>query len=144
MLIHILFWNFLCCMKIWGYNIYIYIYIYIGETRPYAWKKNIFFFENLTKTDYFNTGFVSLQYKNTNRYWSKYNNKITENHIFFKIIFWRIFVRAGQTRPKRKLGQNRPEINWSLVSTGLDSTQQHGLGWPSPKQTWTGYCAPAQ
>jgi hypothetical protein len=30
--------------------------------------ENKTFFENLTKTDYFNTGFVSLQYKNTNRY----------------------------------------------------------------------------
>jgi hypothetical protein len=26
------------------------------------------FFDDLTKTGYFNTGFVSLQYKNTNRY----------------------------------------------------------------------------
>jgi len=128
MLIHILFFeNFLCCVKIWCYNIYIYIYIYILE-RLGRIHENKIFFENLTKTDYFNTGFVSLQYKNTNRYWSKYSNKITENHIFWNNFFWRIFVRAGQTRPKRKLGQNRPEINWGLVSTGLDSAQ--------PKTTW--------
>jgi len=31
-------------------------------------KTKYFFFENLTKTRYFNTGFVSLQYKNTKRY----------------------------------------------------------------------------
>jgi hypothetical protein len=46
-----------------------------------------FIFYVLTKTGYFNTGFVSLQYKNTNRYWSKYSNKITENHIFLKGFF---------------------------------------------------------
>jgi len=31
-------------------------------------KKNIYFFNVLTKTGYFNTEFVSLQYKNTNQY----------------------------------------------------------------------------
>ena len=44
------------------------------------------------KTGYFNTGFVSLQYKNTNRYWSKCNNKIAENH---KKNLQIIFSRAG-------------------------------------------------
>jgi hypothetical protein len=43
-----------------------------GETRPYASKQNIFFivyiFDVSTKTKYFNTGFVSLLYKNTNQY----------------------------------------------------------------------------
>ena len=31
-------------------------------------KTKHFLKKNLTKTGYFNTGFVSLQYKNTNRY----------------------------------------------------------------------------
>jgi len=30
--------------------------------------ENKIFFENLTKTGYFNTGLVSLQYKNTNQH----------------------------------------------------------------------------
>ena len=48
-------------------------------------ENKTFFFYVLTKTGYFNTGFVSLQYKNTNRYWSKYSNKITtKSHIFLK------------------------------------------------------------
>jgi len=45
--------------------------IYFWETWPYARKQNIFvlffFFDVLTKIWYFNTKFVSLQYKNTNR-----------------------------------------------------------------------------
>ena len=58
------------------------------ETWPYAWRQNIFF---LTKTRYFNIGFISLQYKNTNQYWSKYNKKYTgKSQIFWKqfFIFW--------------------------------------------------------
>jgi hypothetical protein len=46
---------------------YLYKYIYILE-RLGRMHENKTFFENLTKTDYFNIGFVSLQYKNTNRY----------------------------------------------------------------------------
>ena len=133
MLIHILFfWNFLCCVKIWCYNIY--IYIYIRETRPYAWKQNIFFyfiFYVLMKTGYFNIGFVSLQYKNTNWYWSKYSNKITENHIFLKGFFFSISWNfwLDRTWPKRKLGRNQPKINWAYFLQGW--TQ------PSPRQTVT-------
>jgi hypothetical protein len=53
------FWNFLGYMKIQ--------YDFFLETWPYAWKQNIFF--NVLKiTGYFNTEFVSLQYKNTNQY----------------------------------------------------------------------------
>jgi hypothetical protein len=43
------------------------------------------------KTGYFNTEFVSLQYKNTNRYWSKCNNKFAENHMFFWNNFFEFF-----------------------------------------------------
>jgi hypothetical protein len=48
-------------------------------------NKNIFlflFFNVLTKTRYFNTRFISLQYKNTNRYWSKWSKNFAKNHIF--------------------------------------------------------------
>jgi len=38
MLIHILFWNFFCCVKIWCYNIYIYILERLGRIL----KQNIF------------------------------------------------------------------------------------------------------
>jgi len=140
MLIYILFWNFLCCVKIWCYNIYIYILERLGrmhENKTFLFL--FYFFDDLTKTGYFNTGFVSLQYKNTKRYWSKCNNIFAKNHRFFEIILWRKFFQTGQTRPKRKLGRDQPKINWGLISTGLDSAQQHGLGWgSSPKQAWTG------
>jgi len=58
------------------------------------------------KTRYFNTGFVSLQYKNTNQYWSKCSTiyeKITKSFlkIFFEfiIIFLFIFFGLGPARP---------------------------------------------
>ena len=55
------------------------------------------------KTGYFNTEFVSLQYKNTNRYWSKYSNKITEkSHSLEKnlknFFFWARPNPAGLSR----------------------------------------------
>ena len=72
MLIHIYcFGNFLCCVKIGCYNIYIYIYLErlgrMHENKTFVFC-NYVFFDVLTKTGYFNTEFVSLQYKNTNRY----------------------------------------------------------------------------
>ena len=93
--IYIVFWNFLCCVKICCYNIYIYILERLGRMH-----ENKIFFENLTKTGYFNTGLVSLQYKNTNRHWSKYINKITENHIFFEIIFEEFLFERARPGPK--------------------------------------------
>jgi len=51
------------------------------------------------KTRYFNTGFVSLQYKNTNQYYAKLIQKnIWENHKFLKRFlkfFDLIFLGAG-------------------------------------------------
>ena len=97
-------------------------------------NKTFFFFENLTKTDYFNTGFISLQYKNTNRYWSKYNNKITENHIFFKIILLKNFCSSGPDPAQKETGPKsaRNKLGPGFYRAGL-----------SPA-AWTGYCAPAQ
>jgi len=52
--------------------------------RMHENKKKIFFFA-VTKTEYFNTEFVSLQYKNTNRYWLKYSIKnLKKTRIFLK------------------------------------------------------------
>jgi len=41
------------------------------------------------KTGYFNTGFVSLQYKNTNQYWLKCSKKIYgKSHFKNKFSWW--------------------------------------------------------
>jgi len=49
-----------------------------------------FFFASM-KTKYFNTGFVYLQYKNTNQYQSKCSKKIYEKITnFFEIIYEKI------------------------------------------------------
>jgi len=129
MLIHILFWNFLCCVKIWCYNIYIYMLERLGrmhENKTFFFC-NYVFFDVLTKIGFFNTGFVSLQYKNTNRHWSKYINKITENHIFFEIIFEEFLFE--QPDPARKeTGPKSAQNKTDLLPTGLDSAQ--------PKTTW--------
>jgi len=55
-------------------------------------KTKHFFCYVLTKTRYFNTGFVFLQYKNTNQYWSKCSKIFAENHSFFEIIFKKKFL----------------------------------------------------
>jgi hypothetical protein len=92
MLSNTYFLNF-CCMKIW-YE------FFFWDTWPYAWKQNILFYyylNVLTKTGYFNTGFISLQYKNKNQYWSKWSKKFAENHRFFEKNFFEFFFyfRAG-------------------------------------------------
>jgi len=105
---------------------------------PYAWKQNIFsflyFFWCLDENRVFSYRICIL-----------YSTKIQtcrKSQIFeyiFEENFW-----MGHTRPKRKMGRHRPN-SMGLLSTGLDSAQQHGLGWgSSPKQVWTGYCAYAQ
>ena len=130
MLIYIYFEVFLCCMKIWCKDFL--FFIYFGETRPCAWKQNIYFFilffNVLTKIKYFNTGFVSLQYKNTNWYWSKCSNEIAENHRFFWKVFWNFnFFLLDRTRLKRRLGWNRPEIKRAYFVQGW--TQSSHMGW---------------
>jgi hypothetical protein len=53
--------------------------------RMHENKTFYFFYFVLMKTRYFNTGFVSLQYKNTNQYCAKLIQKnIWENHKFLK------------------------------------------------------------
>ena len=91
---------------IWKYNM---IFFNFWETWPYAWKQNNFFYV-LTKTRYFNTGFVSLQYTNTNQYWSKYSKIFVENHrFFFEIIFEEIiFLGWAQPGPYGWAGPSHP------------------------------------
>jgi len=66
-------------------------------------NKNFFlcFFNVLMKTRYFNTRFVSLQYKNTNQYCSKCSQKFSENHTFFEEFFWAQLGPCGWARPSK-------------------------------------------
>ena len=108
------FWNFLCYMKI-QYEFFLRDLAVCIKT-----KKNIlfilllfflFFYENQV----FNTGFVSLQYKNTNRYWSKYSKIFAENHRFFKRMFFEeCFFRAGPN-PAHVAGLDQATRAWSLA-----------------------------
>ena len=99
-----------------------------------------YFFDDLTKTGYFNTGFVSLQYKNTNRYWPKCSNKLVENHIFFwKFFFWNLKFFTRPNPAQKGTGPKLARNKISLLSTGLDSIQPPRLGWyPSLKQHESG------
>jgi hypothetical protein len=121
------FWNFLCYMKI-QYEFFIYILERLGRMHE---NKRFFFIiiiYVLTKTRYFNTGFVSLQYKNTNRYWLKCNEnlrKITDIFLnnffeyFFSFFFYYYFFFLGPTRPM-----------W--------------LGWtPANLRSWAGFSQPS-
>ena len=69
---YIVFENFLCCVKIGCYNIYIYILERLGRVlkpkKTIFGKYYFFFMLLLTKTGYFNTELVSLRYKNTTQY----------------------------------------------------------------------------
>jgi hypothetical protein len=77
-------WNFLC-MKV---RCDFFLFERLGRMRE---NKTFYFFNVLTKTRYFNTGFVFLQCKNTNQYWSKCSKIFAENHRFFWNNFKRIF-----------------------------------------------------
>jgi hypothetical protein len=138
-------------------------YIYFWETYPYAWKQKIFFlfFNVLTKTGWFNTGFVSLQYKNTNWYWLKWSiiffGKITDlyklvlikmkynffqkNHRFFWNNFWRNFFVAGPDPTQKETGPKSAEneIRPTFYRVGLSLAIWAGLS--SPKEQLTSYCA---
>jgi hypothetical protein len=115
MLIHI----FEIFFVIWKYNMIFFNYFW--ETWPYAWKQNIFFYV-LPKTRYFNTGFVFLQYKNTNQYWSKCSRKIRgEITNFLKIFFW-IFLGWAGPGPVKKNKQGRTlhysHATWTVEQPG--------------------------
>jgi hypothetical protein len=88
------FWNFLCYMKIQ----YDFLLLLFFRDLAVCMKTKTFFYI-LTKTWYFNTGFVYLQYKNTNRYWSKYSKKYTRKSRIFEKIFFGIFFGLGPARP---------------------------------------------
>jgi len=71
------------------------------------------------KTRYFNTGFVSLQYKNTNQYWSKCSKiyeKITKS--FFEIFFWiyyYFFIFLAGSSSARVAGLDPAVLSGSLA-----------------------------
>ena len=66
-----------------------------------------FFCNVLTKTEYFNTAFVSLQYKNTNQYYAKFHNKIRGKITnFSENIFLKIFVTRPDPTQNNKSGPN--------------------------------------
>ena len=83
----------------------------------------LLFFNVLTKTMYFNTGFVSLQYKNTNQYWSKCSKKFMENHRFFWNNFW-IFFLAGP-KPAHVAGLDAASPAWSLAQASDPKQAMH-------------------
>jgi len=68
-------------------------------------SKTFYFYIFFMKTRYFNTGFVSLQYKNTNQYWSKCSKiyeKITNFFLnfFLNLLFIYLFIFwLGPARP---------------------------------------------
>jgi len=92
---------------------FFYYYIFFRETWPYAWKQNIFFYKNQV----FNTGFVSLQYKNTNQYWSKCSKIFAENHRFLKRIFWFFFIFRAGPNPAHVVGLDPAHLcGWAGLS----------------------------
>jgi len=100
-------------------TIWFFIYIFFRETWPYAWKQNILFylfifFENQV----FNTEFVSLQYKNTNQYWSKCSKIFAENHRFLKRIFLNfIFIFRAGPNPAHVAGLDPAHLcGWAGLS----------------------------
>jgi len=79
-------------------------------------KTFFLFFYVFTKTRYFNTGFVSLQYKNTNQYWSKCNKKYAT--IFQKYFFEFFLGWAGTARPskQKQTVENSPLFTYNVNS----------------------------
>jgi len=84
-------------------TIFIFIFERLGrmhENKTFYFYIFIFVF---MKTRYFNTGFVSLQYKNTNQYWSKYSKiyeKITNffwTYFLNLLLFFYLFFWAGSS-----------------------------------------------
>jgi len=88
------FWNFLCYMKIQ----YDFLLLLFFRDLIVCMKTKTFFYV-LTKTGYFNTGFESLQYKNTNQYWSKCSKIYEKMTIFWKDYFWNFFSRWARPGP---------------------------------------------
>jgi hypothetical protein len=102
------FWNFLCCIQI-QYDFLLLLFL---RDLAVCIKTKTFFYV-LTKTGYFNTGFVSLQYKNKNQYWSKCSKIFAENHRFFEInfedFFSLFFLGWAQPGPCGWAGPSRPQ-----------------------------------
>jgi hypothetical protein len=119
-------------LYIWRYNMIFFIIIYFLERLGRMHENKTFFFY---KNQVFNTGFVSLQYKNTNQYWSKCSKIFAENHRFLKRIFWFfLFFGLGPTRPMW-LGWTQP-----TCVAGLDSASP---AWSLAQSQWPNYAMQA-
>ena len=101
-------------------NTICFIYLFLRDLAVCMKTKHFFIiFSNvLTKTGYFNTGFISLQYKNTNRYWSKCSKKICEkSHFFFKFFLMNlIFLGWAQPGPCGGAGPSKPGLVHAWVN----------------------------
>jgi len=96
------------------------------ENKTFYFIFYLFFYFVLTKTRYFNTGFVSLQYKNTNQYCAKLIKKIYGKitNFFEKIFeiflfnFFDFFLGLGLARPIW-LGSSRSLVQTSDLAREL-------------------------
>jgi hypothetical protein len=84
-------------------------------------KTKTFFFSKFgRKPGIFNTGFVSLRYKNTNQYYTKFRNKIHGKNTNFFENFWN-WARPGQKNksgPNQLQGWTQPScVGWADVPT---------------------------
>jgi len=98
------------------------------ETWPYAWKQR-YFFNVLTKTRYFNTGFAFLRYKNTNWYEPKFSKKIRREITYFpKYIFFGFFLDWAGLGPLILgwAGLVRPSEQWRRCSE--EENKEKGRG----------------
>ena len=86
------------------YDFFIFYFLFLERLgRMHEKKTFIFIFLLLllfTKNQVFNIEFLSLQYKNTNRYWSKCSKIFVENQRFLKrILFEENFLFSGWAQP---------------------------------------------
>jgi hypothetical protein len=114
----------------------IWFFFWLWETWLYARnKKNLFFM----KTEYFNTRFVSLRYKNKDRYLSKWlRKKITDFSKWFLNIFFLGWAHSFWAGPD----PDQKRKNWAYQLQGW--TQPSRVGWvdvPARQNKRAGYCA---
>jgi len=105
-------------------------------------NKNIYIyfliFQCFDKNWVFNITFVSIRYKNTNQYYTKFSRKIRGKITDF---FLEICFSNGQTWSKKKLGRDQPNKNAHNLTLGW--TQSNRMDWADDLAR-TGYCAHAQ
>jgi len=129
MLIHILFWNFLCCVKIWCYNIYIYILERLGRMH----ENKTFFFETWQKPGILISDLYLYSIKIQTDIDQNAVTKLRKITDFWKVFFFGI-LNFFFTRPdpaQKETGSKSARNKTGLLSIGLDSVQPQGLGWGS-------------